>query len=69
MNMIQKLKIGVSFVHDIESPGLEHHVIEKMHIVRLAACNADKRRNIASQIQLCMHLDGAFVLSMLSPGK
>ena len=67
MNVVQPPKIDESFVHDIEGPGLEQHMIEKMHIVLLTACNADKHRNIASQIELRMHFDGTFVAAMLSP--
>jgi len=63
------MKIEVAFVHDIEGAGLEDHVIEKMDIVHLTACNADKRRDIGPQVQLGMHLDGAFVTAMLCPGK
>ena len=69
MNMIQAMKIDVAFVHDIEGPGLENHVVEKMDIVHLTACNADKRRDIGPQVQLGMHLDGTFVPAMLCPGK
>jgi len=69
MNVVETLEIDVSFVHDIEGPGLENHMVEKMYIVLLAACNADKRGNIASQVELSMHLDGAFVAAMLSPRK
>ena len=46
MNMVQAMKIDVSFVHDTEGASLENHVVEKMDIVHLTACNTDKRRNI-----------------------
>ncbi len=69
MNIVQAMKIEVAFIHDIEGAGLEDHVIEKMDIVHLTACNADKRRDIGPQVQLGMHLDGAFVSAMLCPRK
>ena len=69
MKPVEPTKIDVAFVHDVEAAGLENHVVEEMDIVHLTACNADKRRNIGSQVQLGMHLDGAFVTTMLGPGK
>jgi hypothetical protein len=69
MNMVQAMKIDVTFVHDIEGTRLENHVVEKMDIVHLTACNADKRRDIGPQVQLGMHFDCAFVSAMLCPGK
>ena len=69
MKLVQATKIDVAFVHDIEGAGLETHMVEKMDIVHLTACNADKRRNIGSQVQLGMHLDSVFVSAMLRPGK
>ena len=50
MNMVQALKIGIAFVHDVEGARFEHDLVEKVNIVYLTACNAYKRRNIASQI-------------------
>ena len=69
MNVVQTLEIDVAFVHNIEGPGLEYHMVEKVHIVRLTACNADKRRNVASQVELRMDFDRTFVLAMLCPRK
>ena len=69
MKPVESTKIDVALVHDVEATGLETHVVEKMDIVHLAACNADKRRDIGPQVQLGMHLDSAFVAAMLCPGK
>ena len=67
MKMKQTTKIGVAFVHDIEGVGLENDIVEKVDIMHLTARNADKRGNIGSQVQLGMHLDGAFASAMLRP--
>ena len=50
MDIVKALKIGVAFVHDVESASFENNMVEKMNIVYLAACNTDKCRNIAPQI-------------------
>ncbi len=69
MKPVEPTKIDVALVHDVEATGLENHVVEKMDIVHLTACNADKRRDIGPQVQLGMHLDSTFVTAMLCPGK
>ena len=69
MKPVEPTKIDVALVHDVEAAGLENHVVEKMDIVHLTACNAYKRRDIGSQVQLGVDLDGTFVSAMLGPGK
>ena len=69
MKPIEPKEIDVTFVHDIEGPGLEKHVVQKMDIVHLTARNAYKRWDTGSQVQLGMNLDGTLVTTVLSPGK
>ncbi len=69
MKPVEPTKIDVALVHDVEATGLETHVVEKMDIVHLTTCNADKRRDIGFQVQLGVNLDGALVTTMLGPGK
>ena len=69
MKPVEPKKIDVAFVHDVEAARLENHLVQKMDIVHLTACNAYKGRDIGSEVQLGVDLDGTLVTTMLSPGK
>src|SRR5260370_13047519 len=56
-------------LHDVERTCLRKKLIQNVHIAGFAVSNADKRRNIAVQVQQGVHLDGCLVLTKLGPGK
>ena len=58
VNTIQPLEIDVAAIHDIERAGLGHDLIKDVHVVHFAVGDADKRWDIAVQVQQRVHLDG-----------
>ena len=69
MDVVQTPKIYVSFVHDIESPGIENQFVEDVDVVSLAFCNAYETRDAATQVHQCVQLDCSLVCSKACPGK
>ena len=63
----QALEIDVSAIHHVECARLRHDLVEDVYVVHLAVGNADKRGDIAVQVQQRVHLDGGFVLAELGP--
>src|ERR1035437_5778731 len=61
------LEIHVAAVHDVERPGLRQKLVEDVHVVNLAIRNANKRGDVAVQVQQRMHLDGRLVLAKSGP--
>src|ERR1700730_12836814 len=61
------LEIDIASVHDVERTGLGEDLIQNVHVVHFAVCNADKRRNIAVQVEQRMYLHRCFVLAKLGP--
>ncbi len=55
---IQAGEIDVPAVHDIDGAGLGHEHVERMHVVHLSVGNMDETRDVAAQIQQCVHLYG-----------
>ena len=66
---VEALEIHVAAVHDVERTRLRQNLIQHIDVVHFAVCNADKRRDIATQIQERMHLDGSLVPPETSSGK
>jgi hypothetical protein len=66
---VQALEIHVAAIHDVERPGLRQNLVEDINVVHFAAGNADKRGDIAVQVQQRVHLHRAFVLSKPRPRK
>jgi hypothetical protein len=66
---VEALEVDVTPVHHVERSGLGGDLIEDVDVVHLAVGNADKRGNIAVQIQKGVHLYRAFVLAKLRPRK
>src|SRR5580658_8525229 len=54
---------------DVEGAGLRENLIEDVDVMYFAVGNADKRGDIAMQVEQRVHLDRAFVLAELRPRK
>ncbi len=67
----EPLKVDVGPVHYVEGSGLGHDFIEDVHVMHGPAGDAEKRGNVAVQIQQGVHLDGGLALAKrraFSPG-
>ncbi len=65
----EALEINVAAVHHIECSGFGKELVEDVHIVHFALCNADKGGDIAVKVEQRVHLDGGLVLAESSPRK
>src|ERR1017187_3846992 len=65
----EAFEIHIGAVHDIESTGLRHDLVQDVYVVHSALGNANKRGDIATQVQQGVHLDGGFVFAKLRPRK
>jgi len=63
----EPLKIDVAPVHHVEGTSLWHDLVEEVHVMHGTAGDADKRGDVAVQVQQRVHLDGGFVLAKLGP--
>jgi hypothetical protein len=54
---------------DVERPGLRQDLIEDVDVMHFAPGNAEKRGDVAVQIEQSMHLDSDLVLAESGPGK
>jgi hypothetical protein len=66
---VEALEIEVSAIHDAESPRLRQELVEDVDVVHFAVGDADKRGDVAVQIQQRVHLDGGLVLAEPGPRK
>jgi len=64
---VETLEIQVASVHDVERSSLRHNLVEDLDIVDFAVGNADKRWDIAMEVEQCVHLDGCLVLAEPCP--
>ena len=62
-------EIHVAAVHDVERPSLRQNLVEDVDIMHFSIGNADKRGDVAVQIQQRVHLDGGFVFAESRPGE
>jgi len=60
-------EVDVSPVHDVERAGIEDQFVQDQVVGRLAACNADKTRDIPSQVEKRVEFDSALLLPELCP--
>jgi hypothetical protein len=60
-------EVDVSPVHDVERAGLQNQFVQDQVVGRFAACNADKTRDIPSQVDKRVEFDRALSLSELCP--
>ena len=65
----EPLKIDVAPVHHVEGPRLRHDLVQNVHIMHITAGDADKRGNVAVQIQQGVHLYGGLAPAKLRPRK
>ena len=68
-DLVESSEIEIAAIHDVKGSGLEDQVIEKIEIRNLAVCNQNKRRNVATQVQHGVQLDGSFLLLIARPWK
>jgi len=64
---VETLEIQVASVHDVERSSLRHNLVEDLDIVDFAVGNADKRWDIAMEVEQRVHLDGCLVLAEPCP--
>jgi len=62
-------EIDVATIHDIKRTGFRKDLIQNVHIMHFAVGNADKRGNIAVQVQQRVHFNRCLVLAKFRPGK
>ncbi len=65
----QPLEINVAAIHDIEGSSFRHDLVQHVDVMHLAIGNANKRWNVATQVQQRMHLDGSFASPEPGPRK
>src|SRR5271169_1335510 len=61
---VQTLEIHVAAIHDVERAGLRQNLVEDVDVMHFSVGNADKRGDVAVQVQQRVHLDGGFVLAV-----
>lgn len=58
MKMMKSLEIEKPSIHDVKRSRFWQQIVENIDLVHLAVADMDKRRNIASQIEQRVQLDG-----------
>src|SRR5205823_12165294 len=66
---VKTLEIQVAAIHDVERSGLRRNLVEDVDVMHFAVGNADKRGDIAMEVEQRVHLHGAFVATELRPRK
>ena len=69
MQDVKAREIDVAAIHDVICAGFGDELIQDIDIAGFAIRYADKRRNIAVQVEQRMHLHGCFVAPKFGPGK
>jgi len=69
VNAMQAAEVDIAPIHDVESAGLERHLVEDIDVVNLAGSNDDKGREVSMQGQQRVQLDGCFRLPEFGPRK
>ena len=64
---VEPCEVDVSAVHNVEGPRFQDQLVQDQVVGRFAACNADKTRDIPSQIDKRVEFDRALSLSELRP--
>ena len=67
MQPVQAAKVDIPSIHKVDGTSLGYQHIERVHIVQLAVRDMDKARNVAAQIEQCMHLHRRFRRSEMGP--
>ena len=63
----EAFEIDVGPIHDVEGAGLGADLVEDVDVVHFAVGNADKRGDVASQVQQRVHLHGSLAPAELGP--
>ena len=63
----EAFEIDVGPIHDVEGAGLGADLVEDVDVVRFAVGNADKRGDVAVQVQQRVHLHSSLVPAELGP--
>ena len=66
---IQAAEIYVAAVHDIECSRLQNQLVEDIDVMRFSIRDADKTRDISTQVYQCVQFDGGLVFAKSRPGK
>jgi hypothetical protein len=67
MQPVQAAKIDIPSIHDVDGTSLGYQHVKRVNIVQLAVRDMDKARNVAAQIELCVHLHRRFRRSEMGP--
>jgi hypothetical protein len=62
-------EIHVRAVHEVESAGPRHDLVQNVYVVHSALSNADKHGDIATQVQQGAYPDGALCLRTFVRGN
>jgi hypothetical protein len=66
---VEPLEVEVAAVHNVEGAGFGHEVVQEVDVVDFGRCYADKRGDIAAQVEQRVHLHGVLRALELRPGK
>src|SRR5712671_112488 len=69
MKCMQSAKIDIASIHYIDGSGLRCDQIQRQRIAHFTVGNVDKAGDGATQIEQCMHFDGSFGATKISPRK
>src|SRR5260370_24911960 len=64
---VTALEVHVAAIHDVERSGLRRNLVEDVDVMHFAGGNADKRGDIAVQVEQRVHLHRAFVAGKIFP--
>src|ERR1035441_4601180 len=66
---IEAGKIQVAAVHQVNATGFEKQFVENVNLVDFRGFDRNEGRNVALQIEQCMHLDSGILGAIARPGK
>jgi hypothetical protein len=64
---VKTLEIHIGAIHDVKRSSLRQNLVEHVDVVHCAVRDADKRWDIATQVQQGVHLDSGLVLAKPGP--
>jgi hypothetical protein len=67
MQPAQAAKVDIPSIHDVDGTSLGYQHVKRVNIVQLAVRDMDKARNVAAQIEQCVHLHRRFRRSEMGP--
>ena len=69
VQLIKPIEVDVASVHDVESTGLGQQQVQDVDVVQFAVADVEKRRDIATQIEERVQLDGCLGRAKRRPRK